>query len=95
MRVWELTYCRPSQLFPIHRLDYEDTIAGLGFTPDGQQVISRSETGIQVWSLATGAEISVDEGNYDYEDLLIDRTYAKALYIVPWSVTKWANTPYQ
>ncbi|MGD1805209.1 hypothetical protein ACP6PL_07170 [Dapis sp. BLCC M126] len=59
VRVWELSSCRPSPLCPIHRLDYEDIISGLGFTPDGQQAISRSETGIQVWSLAKGAEIPV------------------------------------
>jgi len=70
VRVWELPNCRPSQVVPIHKLDYEDYIDGLGFIPDGKLVISGSEAGIKAWSLATGGEVQVDEE--DYQDLLID-----------------------
>ncbi len=89
VRVWELSRSRPSQLVPIHTLDYEYIITGLGFTPDEQLVISRSEAGIQAWSLATGAEVLVDEGDYDYEDLVIDITDEDREHQVPIPGTDW------
>ena len=89
VRVWELNSCRPSQLVPIHRLDYEDIINGLGFTPEGQLLISRSEAGIKGWSLATGAEILVNEADDDDEDLLIDITDEDREPQIPIPGTDW------